>query len=106
MSSESSAPQAETRIYTVEQGFSLASASARADVRHLLSAADFITQLFEGKSIPFAIMGGFSLGLRGSRRQTHDVDIAAGCTMRQLQQAIAGQPRSELMNSMGNNNSN
>ncbi|WEW55166.1 hypothetical protein PRK78_000595 [Emydomyces testavorans] len=85
-------PQA-SRTYTVDQGFALASASAHAGFRHLLSAADFISQLLRGRNIPFAIMGGFSLGLRGSQRQTHDVDIATGCNMGQLIQAIAGQQR-------------
>ena len=39
-------------------------------------------------------MGGFSMLLRGSSRDTHDVDVAVGCDMGQLIQAIAGEPRS------------
>jgi hypothetical protein len=96
MAFHSSVPQTPSRTYTAEEGFSLASASAQAGLRHLLSAADYVSQLLSDKSIPFAIMGGFSLALRGHQRQTQDVDIAIGCNMGQLIQAIAGQQRSVL----------
>jgi len=39
-------------------------------------------------------MGGFSLKMRGSQRNTYDVDVAIGCEMVQLIEALKTQPRS------------
>ncbi|KGQ01636.1 hypothetical protein PAAG_11619 [Paracoccidioides lutzii Pb01] len=81
--------QAVSRTYTAQQGYTLDAASAEAGYRHLLSAAYCISQILEGKSIPFVFMNGYSLVLRGNQRPTRDVDIAIGCTMSQLTQVIA-----------------
>jgi hypothetical protein len=63
------------------------------DFRRLTSAAYFAAQLFTAEFIPFAFMGGYSLKLRGNKRDTCDVDIAFGGTMEQLIRCIVGQPR-------------
>ncbi|KAI1916867.1 hypothetical protein LOZ53_003154 [Ophidiomyces ophidiicola] len=79
--------------YTVEQGMALARASRLVRNEHLLLAARQITQKLTASNIPYALMGGFSLSLRGSRRDTFDVDIAAGCNMLQLIQAVSNNER-------------
>ncbi|KAK2797857.1 hypothetical protein FQN50_009062 [Emmonsiellopsis sp. PD_5] len=77
--------------YTVEQLHSYMRISESAGTNHLVSAAEYIVQVFRTNNIPVAIMGGFSLLLRGSPRETQDVDIAVGCTMLQLLQVLSDQ---------------
>lgn len=95
-----SVPQKASRTYTVEKGFALCSTSAQATYIHLLSAAVYMSRLLTRRGIPFAIMGGFSLKLRGCQRATQDVDIATECNMGQLIQAIAGRKRSVVVRSI------
>ncbi|KAF2691387.1 hypothetical protein K458DRAFT_353109 [Lentithecium fluviatile CBS 122367] len=59
----------------------------------LIAAADFVSQVFRANNIPFALMGGFALKLRGSNRDTHDVDVAVGCTMQRLIEVLSAQSR-------------
>jgi hypothetical protein len=52
-----------------------------------------MVQLLGNHDIPYAIMGGFSLRIRGSPRLTVDVDLAVGATMQQLRAALASDPQ-------------
>jgi hypothetical protein len=67
--------------------------SRRALGDHLVYAADHTVQLLGNHDIPYAIMGGFSLRIRGSPRLTVDVDLAVGATMQQLRAALASDPQ-------------
>ncbi|RMD41617.1 hypothetical protein DV735_g3529, partial [Chaetothyriales sp. CBS 134920] len=78
--------------YTVAQGQLLTQQSSTAGIGDLLIAADYITRLFDANQIPFAFMGGFSVNVRGSQRETHDVDVAVGCDMHKLLMAVSTQP--------------
>jgi hypothetical protein len=49
--------------------------------------------MFQANGIPYAFMGGFALKLRGSTRDTYDVDVAVGCTMQRLIEVLSAQPR-------------
>jgi hypothetical protein len=79
--------------YNVDEGNALGLASAASSSGHLLSAADYIIGLLETNRVPYALMGGFALKLRGSPRTTHDVDLTVGCSMGQLIQLLTSQPR-------------
>ncbi|KAF2490757.1 hypothetical protein BU16DRAFT_565687 [Lophium mytilinum] len=58
-----------------------------------MPALQTMTRVFQANNIAFAIMGGFALKLRGSTRDTRDVDIALGCTMQRLIEVLSAQPR-------------
>lgn len=59
----------------------------------LRAAAVYLTKHFHDAHITVAIMGGYSVILRGSPRSTHDVDIAIGATMAAVRQALVGEQR-------------
>ena len=61
---------------------------------NLGAAAIFLRNMFQSNSITFAIMGGYSLVLRGNDRKTNDIDVAADSTMRELYSLTSQQPRS------------
>jgi len=88
-------PQAQqpAGTYTYQETANLTAQSQSAGPNHLTAAADYITQLFQTEGIPHALMGGFSLQLRGSPRNTFDVDIAVGCDMGQLIAVLSSQDR-------------
>lgn len=77
--------------YSVAQSALLAEKSSSASGGHLLAAADYITRLFDANKVPFAFMGGFSMNIRGSPRETHDVDVAVGSDMNQLIAVVSAQ---------------
>lgn len=79
--------------WTWDQHQQLSSISDRATRLHLSAAAEFVSQIMQANAIPFAIMGGFAIQIRGSPRETYDVDIAVGCNMGRLLEVISGQPR-------------
>ena len=79
--------------YTPAEGFGLATAAMARTSPELASAADYSIQVLQVNRIPFALMGGFSMKLRGSRRTTHDVDIAVGCNMLRLKSVMTRQKR-------------
>ncbi|EGD94149.1 hypothetical protein TESG_01673 [Trichophyton tonsurans CBS 112818] len=55
--------------YTSSQAFVMAATAAtRTKPEHLLSATQCICRILHENQIPFAIMGGFSLALRGGQR--------------------------------------
>lgn len=68
-------------------------AANRVVLSQLVAAADLVSQVFQANSIPYAFMGGFALKLRGSTRDTHDIDVAVECTMQRLIEVLSGQPR-------------
>jgi hypothetical protein len=59
----------------------------------LRAAALYLTTRFREAHIVMAIMGGYSVIIRGSSRRTHDVDIAIGSNMGALRQALVGGQR-------------
>ena len=80
--------------YNAEQGFQFSALAHEARIGNLIAAADHIIQIFQAFGIPYSLMGGFSLKMRGSQRNTYDVDVAIGCEMVQLIEALKTQPRS------------
>jgi hypothetical protein len=78
-------------IYTAQQGFELAKASMVATRTHLDLAADFLVHVFDSNHVSYAFMGGYSLALRGSLRETYDIDLTIGCDMDKLVQIIKAQ---------------
>ncbi|KAH6716629.1 hypothetical protein BKA61DRAFT_308518 [Leptodontidium sp. MPI-SDFR-AT-0119] len=86
----SSQPQG---TYTIPQSTSLAASSHLANSFHLHAAAHHITALLDSHGIPNALMGGFSMYLRGSTRVTHDIDVAVGSEMQTLLQALISDKR-------------
>ncbi|AEO66318.1 uncharacterized protein THITE_110755 [Thermothielavioides terrestris NRRL 8126] len=79
--------------YTPQSRDSLQAASTHASEHHLVFAMDYIVEKLRAHGVPYALMGGFSLRLRGNPRQTVDVDLAVGGNMLQLRTALAGDPR-------------
>lgn len=84
---------ADAGVYTPHQHPALVAASRAATTSHLIAAADLMSQVFEAKHVPYAFMGGFSLKVRGSARDTGDVDIAVGCNMHLLKEVLASEPQ-------------
>ncbi|KAK6849218.1 hypothetical protein PG995_013051 [Apiospora arundinis] len=82
-----------TNGYTIEEGRFLTQSGAHTVIPHLYCALDFMTRFLRGKGVSYAVMGGLAMILRGSRRETHDVDIVAACDMLTLRQACIGQSR-------------
>lgn len=79
--------------YETEEGLQLARAGDDASVLQLFCALDFVAALLQAKGLTYAVLGGFAFTLRGSRRETHDVDIAVACDMRTLREALEGEQR-------------
>jgi hypothetical protein len=94
MSQRIPAPQVQQPpgTYTVEQGLNLTAMSHQTELNNLISAADHVTEIFQTGDISYALMGGFSLKLRGSPRNTFDVDVAVGYNMVQLIEILTPQP--------------
>lgn len=87
-SSRSPEPVQPEGTYNVHQSHPLASAAYEASELHLHAAALYITTHLDNHGVPNALMGGFSMYLRGSTRVTHDIDVAIGCDMQTLLQAL------------------
>jgi hypothetical protein len=81
-SNSTPAPQAE--VYDTTRFGELYYGSRQPEINELGLAARFMIQVFEHYRIPFAFLGGWAMYMRGSRRQTQDVDIAVGTTMEYL----------------------
>ena len=79
--------------YNPGQLMNLVQRSRSASENHLFSAADYVVRVLTSNQITYAIMGGFSLRLRGSTRPTYDIDIAVGGTMLTLMQVVSAQTR-------------
>ncbi|PVH73494.1 hypothetical protein DL98DRAFT_607255 [Cadophora sp. DSE1049] len=87
--------------YNVHQSHPLASSAYLASELYLHAAALYITTLLDTHDIPNALMGGFSMYLRGSTRVTHDIDVAVGCDMQTLLQALSPEKRSSVVRPLG-----
>ncbi|KAH7395256.1 hypothetical protein DE146DRAFT_659654 [Phaeosphaeria sp. MPI-PUGE-AT-0046c] len=83
--------QQQPGTYTPEQMCTLTIAANRAVTSQLLAAAELMAQVFQANDIPYALMGGFALKLRGSTRDTYDVDVAVDCTMQRLIEVLSTQ---------------
>lgn len=59
----------------------------------LALAAKYVTEVFAYYQTPYAIIGGWAIFLRGSRRDTQDVDITVGVTMEHLKQILLADAR-------------
>ncbi|KAH8745934.1 hypothetical protein BGZ57DRAFT_836685 [Hyaloscypha finlandica] len=81
-SNSTPAPQAE--VYDTTRFGELYYGSREPQINELGLAARFLIQVFEYYRIPFAFFGGWAMYMRGSPRQTQDVDIAVGTTMEYL----------------------
>ncbi|KAK8047378.1 hypothetical protein PG996_015442 [Apiospora saccharicola] len=79
--------------YTPDQGERLTQSSRHPSRIELCYALEFMAELIQAKGISYAVMGGLALNLRGSRRETHDVDIVVACNMLTLRQACIGVER-------------
>lgn len=62
---------------------------------NLLSATEFVTDLFEKNGIVYAVMGGFCVSLLGGTRETRVVDVCfqAKHGFREIWGVIEGQER-------------
>lgn len=67
------------------------------DVLNLISAAGFLAGLFRRFDLPYAILGGFALLLRGSDRPTWDVDMVVQASMQDIWRAIENETRSAAL---------
>jgi hypothetical protein len=79
--------------YTPQQHTALARDAEGATRSQLICALDYIVNLFKVNQIAYAVMGGLALNLRGSDRDTNDVDISTSCDMATLRDICKGQPR-------------
>ncbi|KAK3898708.1 hypothetical protein C8A05DRAFT_47053 [Staphylotrichum tortipilum] len=79
--------------YTPQDRDTLQHKSADATEEHLVLATDLVVGKLAANRVPYALMGGFSLRIRGSARLTLDADLAVGGTMLALKTAISGDPR-------------
>ncbi|TEY39053.1 hypothetical protein BOTCAL_0470g00100 [Botryotinia calthae] len=64
-------------------------------IDNLVSAAEFVVRLLERGNIHYALMGAFALKCCGSARDTHNVDIVVGTSMKKIWQII--EPESRLV---------
>ena len=60
---------------------------------NLFAAASFVAGLLTVHNIPYAVMGGFAMLCRGSRRTTLDVDVAVNASMKMLWAMVVPQTR-------------
>ena len=79
--------------YTPDQGERMTQSSRHPSRIELCYALEFMTELIQAKGLAYAVTGGLALNLRGSRRETHDVDMVVACNMLTLRQACIGVER-------------
>jgi hypothetical protein len=107
-SNSAPAPSA-AEVYDTTRFGELYYGSRQPRVHDLCLAATFLIQIFERAGIPFAFLGGWAMYMRGSPRQTQDVDIAVGTTMENLttlllQCSRQGDLAQQRINSLTNSN--
>jgi hypothetical protein len=83
----------EPGTYSVDQSVKLMEQARNVQDAHLYSAHNYITGVFQANKVSYAVMGGFSLRIRGSQRPTYDIDIVVGCNMLKLIQVLKPQNR-------------
>ncbi|EAA32505.1 hypothetical protein GE21DRAFT_5589 [Neurospora crassa] len=59
----------------------LNSSSKGATTSQLVAALDIVTDILDKENIPYAVMGGFSLQLRGKQGVRHNIDLAVPLSM-------------------------
>lgn len=74
--------------YHIDNLDDLEEKAADANSRNFAAALDYISRLLNRNSVSWALMGGYSLSLRGSGRQTFDIDVAVQATMLTMQKII------------------
>lgn len=79
--------------YTPQDRDTLQQRSANATEEHIVLATDLVVGKLAAHQVPYALMGGFSLRIRGSERLTLDADLAVGGTMLALRTALSGDSR-------------
>ena len=82
--SNAALPAQQAEVYDTTRFGELYYGSREPQINELGLAARFMIQVFEYYRIPFAFFGGWAMYMRGSPRQTQDVDIAVGTTMEYL----------------------
>lgn len=79
--------------YTPQQHDALVQAAEDSTGDQLICALDYVVNLLKQNGIAYAGMGGLALNLRGSERETHDVDTSASCDMSTLRNICKGRSR-------------
>ena len=74
-------PQPQAKIYDTPRFEQLYYSSRRAPVENLGLAAKFFIGLSHNGQVPMAFFGGWAMCLRGSSRQTEEIDVAVNATM-------------------------
>jgi hypothetical protein len=67
--------------------------AARASSANFIAARDYVLSLLGGNGVQGALLGGYSLSLRGSPRKTYDIDVAVEATMRDVQRIVRDEQR-------------
>lgn len=80
-------------VYDTDRFAVLYPESQNPTVENLGLAAKFLRGLLSAYNIPLAFVGGWAVYLRGSGRQTNDVDVTVGCAMPYLMDVLRAQPR-------------
>lgn len=80
-------------LYDTSRFGELYYASRSPPVLNLGLAARYISDVLASYRIPFAMIGGWAIYLRGSGRQTQDVDVAVATSMEYLQQVLLAHSR-------------
>ena len=82
--------------YSISNDLDELEEEARNATRENFTAArDYVLGLLHRNGYQAALLGGYSLALRGSPRATYDIDVAVlgGVTMRHVQNIIQNDPR-------------
>ncbi|PGH36400.1 hypothetical protein GX50_00735 [[Emmonsia] crescens] len=83
-------------LYTWEEFPKLMKEAQGPSEANLTSAADLLARMLEESQIPYGFMGGYALKLRGSARNTTDIDIAVEATMLQIREVLLKESRLAL----------
>ena len=86
---------ADDRIYTIDELDELEETNEHnVTLGHLIAAMEHVIRLLESSGIPYAVMGGMHMIMRGyADRTTSDVDIAVETNARNLLQALSSDQR-------------
>lgn len=95
MSSTSGSRRAE--VYNTDRFAELYYVSMNPDVDSLALATRYLIKLFRDRHVPYAVLGGWAVYLRGGQRTTQDVDIAVRSTMNDLKATLLRQARYALL---------
>lgn len=68
-------------VYDTDRFAELYSQSRKVDEEHLALATKYLIGVFQQYDVPYAVLGGWAVYLRGNRRATQDVDVAVRSPM-------------------------